>query len=98
MIRDARRGADERTGGAPDRLLTAERLASRRQVPKSHAYRLTRERESSALRRGLSTDHEAALTRARPRLRSVTRRFARTVIHASLPTEPGTPGGTLPRP
>jgi excisionase family DNA binding protein len=44
--------ADERLAGAPDRLLTAEQLAARWQVPKSHVYRLTREGRIPTVRLG----------------------------------------------
>jgi excisionase family DNA binding protein len=38
-----RDGTEGRHGGVADRLLTAEELAYRWQVPKSHVYRLSRE-------------------------------------------------------
>jgi excisionase family DNA binding protein len=44
--------ADERLAGVPDRLLTAEQLAARWQVPKSHVYRLTREGRIPTVRLG----------------------------------------------
>ena len=43
---------DRRTEGAPDRLLTADQLAARWQIPKSHVYRLTREGRIPTVRLG----------------------------------------------
>ena len=45
-------GAEEPTVTALDRLLTAEQLAARWQVPKSHVYRLTREGRIPTVRLG----------------------------------------------
>jgi excisionase family DNA binding protein len=43
---------DDRLGAMPDRLLTADQLAVRWQVPKSHVYRLTREGRIPTVRLG----------------------------------------------
>jgi excisionase family DNA binding protein len=45
-------GAQEPSVTALDRLLTAEQLAARWQVPKSHVYRLTREGRIPTVRLG----------------------------------------------
>jgi excisionase family DNA binding protein len=45
-------GADEPTVTMLDRLLTAEQLAARWQVPKSHVYPLTREGRIPTVRLG----------------------------------------------
>jgi excisionase family DNA binding protein len=52
LAADPEHRADEPTVTRLDRLLTAEQLAARWQVPKSHVYRLTREGRIPTVRLG----------------------------------------------